>query len=274
LQACGFQYNHNVSVFTSPDLKTWEAFPPAFQMASSSLTDAILFCPKVLYNANTKLYVMWFNWIAGANFGDSYYAVATSASATGPFTLVSPNVTTLAWSNTGDFSLFQDDDGTAYVIYTAHIQGYATTHQMSVERLTPDYLASEGSAGNSGFFGQSFVEAPSMFKRNGVYYTVFGECCCYCEAGNPVTIYTSANPLGPYTARNVLDPSGVPAQQSNIFPWYDATGQQQFMWYGDRWQSAPDGIKGHDFTYWSALAFQPDGNVTSFGFADNFTINI
>lgn len=25
--------------------------------------------------------------------------------------------------NTGDFNLFQDDDGTAYIIYTAHIQG-------------------------------------------------------------------------------------------------------------------------------------------------------
>jgi len=36
----------------------------------------------------------------------------------------------------------QDDDGTAYIIYTAHISGYPTTHQMSVEQLTDDYTAS------------------------------------------------------------------------------------------------------------------------------------
>ena len=91
-------------------------------------------------------------------------------------------VTTLAFQDTGDFNLFQDNDGTAYVIYTAHIQGnYAVTHQMSVERLTDDYLGTEGSAGNSGFFGASFVEAPAFFRRGNVYYAVFGQCCCYCQ---------------------------------------------------------------------------------------------
>jgi hypothetical protein len=76
------------------------------------------------------------------------------------------NITSLAWSNTGDFSLFIDHSSspssssssssvvaapTAYIIYTAHIQGFPTTHQMSIEQLAPDYLSSLGSAANSGF---------------------------------------------------------------------------------------------------------------------------
>lgn len=42
----------------------------------------------MLYNAATKLYVLWFNWIEGSNFGDSYYAVAVAPSPLGPFKLV------------------------------------------------------------------------------------------------------------------------------------------------------------------------------------------
>jgi len=109
--SCGFQLDHNVSVFTSSDLVSWVDYPsPAFQVASASLpggAGAVLFCPKVLRNPTTGLYVMWFNWIKGSNFGDSYYAVATSSSPLGPFTVLVPQITTLAWPDTGDFGLFQ-----------------------------------------------------------------------------------------------------------------------------------------------------------------------
>ncbi len=74
---------------------------------------------------------------------------------------MSRNVTSLAYQNVGDLNLFQDEDGTAYVIYTAHIttasKDNVHTHFMSVERLTDDYLSTEGAAGNSGFFGDEYV---------------------------------------------------------------------------------------------------------------------
>jgi hypothetical protein len=65
--ACGFQLNHNVSVFSSRDLVTWTDEGHALEMASSGLSGDILFCPKVLYNAATQTFVMYFNWIAGAS---------------------------------------------------------------------------------------------------------------------------------------------------------------------------------------------------------------
>lgn len=128
------------------------------------------------------------------------------------------------------------------------------------------------------------------------------------QSGSPVYVYTSTHPLGPYTQRNILDPpsgasaaspygvdaavcsraapspsntclgsggtNSANAQQSDIFQYFDASGAPQYMWYGDRWQSAPDGIKGHDFTYWSPLAFAPDGNMTSFGWQDSFVVSV
>jgi hypothetical protein len=41
-------------------------------------------------------------------------------------------------------------------------------------QMTPDFLGTLGASGSSGIIGQTFVEAPMMFKRAGVYYAVFG----------------------------------------------------------------------------------------------------
>ena len=99
--------DHNVSLFTSRDLATWVNHGPVFQMARSGIPNSILFCPKVLYNEATRLYVLWFNWIAGASFADSFYGVATASTPFGPFTVVRQKVTTLAFQDTGDFNLLQ-----------------------------------------------------------------------------------------------------------------------------------------------------------------------
>jgi len=224
-----------------------------------------------------KKYVLWFNWINGSDFSQSYYAVATSNTPLGPFTLVTTVIKTLAYDNTGDFALFVDDDGKAYIIYTAHIQGYDTTHQMSIEQLSDDYTYTLGSAYSSGFFGASFVEAPTMFKRDNLYYASFGSCCCYCKSGSAPGVYTSSKPLGPYTTQTSLG-NAMSSQQTNVLPY--KTNQSGsivmgYLWQGDRWQSAPDGIKGHDFSYWQPLSFDSQGRIQSpLVWVDSFTIDV
>jgi hypothetical protein len=38
-----------------------------------------------------------------------------------------------------------------------------------------------------------------------------------------------------------------------------------FLWMADRWGSRPDGVKGHDFQFWSPpLRFASGGNIESF----------
>ena len=255
---CGFNLNHNVSLFTSKDLTTWEPAPqPVFQFAKDWPIRGIMFCPKVIYNRKTQLYVLWINWLdANGGFSKAYYGVATSTTPFGPFTLTNLNVTTVAYLNTGDFAFFEEADGSAaYIIYTGNINN---GHHMSIERLTDDYQNTLGVKYNSGTIGLN-VEAPSMFRRNDIYYAVFGTCCCYCGQGSPVTVYTSTNPLGPYTTSIVLT-SGIPAQQTNILEFTHSDGSAGFIWQGDRWQSAPDRIKGHDYQYWNEIKF--NGNNT------------
>jgi len=270
---CGFRLDHNVSLFTSDDLGTWHRQPVIFEMKKHPIP-GIMFCPKVIYNPPTKKYVLWYNWLPakGGGFGDSYYGVAVSNTPYGPFIISNINVT-LGNPNTGDFALFLDDDGSGYIIYTALITGSPISHRMSIEKLNPDFLSTQGLKANSGYFGDSFVEAPTMFKRNGHYFAVFGSCCCYCGVGSPVTYYRANAPLGPYTKGTLVTDSSIHAQQTNILRYQSLEGEQ-FMWQGDRWQSSPDGEKGHDFTYFGAITFDSNGNPQTLHWVDSFVINM
>ena len=40
------------------------------------------------------------------------------------------------------------------------------------------------------------------------------------------------------------------SQQNFVMEVPGSSGQSQFVWTGDRWQQAPDGIKGHEGQYW------------------------
>jgi len=255
-----------VTLYTSPDLVTWTNVGVVFGADGNLPPNSVLFAPKTVYNPNTKQYVMWFNYIVG-DFSHSYYGVATSPTVQGPFVIKTAQVNTLAYSDNGDEGLFVDDDGTGYLIYTSISIG----HTISVEQLTPDYLNTLGKAGSSGPVGSGNQEAPIMFKRNNIYYLGMGGCCCYCGGGSAITIFTATSPLGPYTSRTSL--GDLRSQSTAIFPYVDHTGESGWMYIGDHWQSAPDGLKSHDFTVWAPLVFSEDGlSVTTAGFQDSFII--
>ena len=265
---CGFATDHNVTLFTSPDLHTWTDAGVVFGATGNLPPSSVLFAPKTVYNAETSSWIMWFNYIVG-DFKHSYYGVATSTSAAGPFTLAVAQVNTTRYSDNGDENLFVDTDGSGYMIYTSIEEG----HGVSVERMTPDFLGTLGATASSGIIGAGGVEAPAMFKRGEIYYVVFGGCCCYCGSGSPVTVYSATSPLGPYTKRTSL--GNLMSQATDIFAYTDASGAEQFMYVGDHWQSAPDGIKGHDFTVWAPIHFDATGtSITTSGFEANFTVSV
>jgi hypothetical protein len=64
-------------------------------------------------------------------------------------------------------------------------------------------LEGAGDASPTGryIFSEYFIEAPSLFFRNGLYYAVFGHCCCYCYQGSGAIVHTAPHPLGPWTAQ-------------------------------------------------------------------------
>jgi hypothetical protein len=74
--------------------------------------------------------------------------------------------------------------------------------------------------------------------------------------GGTITLHAATNT----PVINASNAPAIPAQETWVarIPTRDGP---VFMWMADRWQSAPDGVKGHDFQFWVPLEFGPDGNL-------------
>jgi hypothetical protein len=43
-----------------------------------------------------------------------------------------------------------------------------------------------------------WVESPSLFRPNGIYYATYGSCCCACRAGSGQVVNWALSPAGPW----------------------------------------------------------------------------
>ena len=172
--------------------------------------------------------------------------MATAKQPQGPYTTQVKNATT-KYGEGGDFSLFVDDDGAGYLIYTS----LAEAHSISIAPLNAEFTQSIPSR-NTGFLPGTghtgCFEAPAMFKRNGVYYALVSVCSCFGVGGADVWVYTATHPLGPYTRHADLG-NAEKSQQNYVFQAPLASGETAYVWTGDRWKSTPDGQKGCAFPF-------------------------
>eukprot|EP00041_Stephanoeca_diplocostata_P012805 m.215447 g.215447 ORF g.215447 m.215447 type:complete len:427 (+) comp19097_c0_seq3:50-1330(+) len=331
---CGFQADHNVSIYRSKDLTSgsWEFMGRAVHCATDVPNCGILYRPHLVHNPNTNLYVLFVNFVSKTHsYGGN--AVFTAPTPAGPFTLKNKqmNLSRLcpgpaipdgqpcgaAQGGCGDYDVLVDPrDGAAYIIYGCNFW-------MSIERLTDDYYNSAGEnasimngAFNGNVFPEYFTEAPAFFIRNNIFYALFGHCCCFCFQGSGIMVYTAHNPMGPWTAQcsdvvnntGCLSPSGdlaciesndavfsphaeptpnqgcnykgrsqvsaLRAQQNFVITIERAGGDNEYLWTGDRWQQAPDGIKGHEGQTWALLDFDSMGRITPVRWHDNVTFHV
>lgn len=248
-KGCGFQTTHNISLYTSPDLSQGSWGFQSHVLPVDSRPSGVYYRPKVVFNALTGLYVLWVNWLLPNNFGSSSYLVATSKTPAGPFTVITEKVSTV-YNTGGDFDIFVDDDGEAYLIYTS----LAAHHHISIERLSPDFLSSTFNTTGILTAG-GCLEAPSMFKRKGFYYALYGSCCCFCTGGDSRSAMRATSPLGFSSTSPKYSLGNVGGAQENYVIRVATKTGTEYVWTGDRWNSGPDGVKDHDFQYWSPLAF-------------------
>ncbi len=116
-----FGFTGGVGACSTTDMKTWKN--EGILLHNLNVTDMVrgsegpfhIEKPKVLYNAQTKKYVMWMI-VDNKNRSLAMAGVATSDFATGPFTFVRSFYPD--GNRTRDQSLHQEDDGTAYLIRT------------------------------------------------------------------------------------------------------------------------------------------------------------
>ena len=160
-----------VACYSSADLAEWTfegvVLPPDTADPRSDLHPSqIIERPKVVYNDKTEKFVMWVH-IDDPNYEKAHAGVAVADSPTGPFTYLGsckPN-----GEDSRDQTLFKDDDGRAYHIYSS--EWNKTLH---IGLLNEDYTRHTGTYTRN-FVGQ-YREAPAVFKHEGKYYLISSGC--------------------------------------------------------------------------------------------------
>ena len=263
---CGFK------VYSSTDLVHWTdrglLFDPTGSVWQTRCNGSTYGCfrPHVVYDAATGMYVLWVN-VYDNSVG---YRVFTSAGPTGPFT--EQAVPTLAVNdnapaggvNNGDETVFTDDDGTGYIVYT----DWRSNGDLVVERLTANDLSGSGTYTR---LGQSSTEAPALFKRNGVYYLTYSDPNCgYCS-GTGTSYRTASSPLGPWSAPTKLTTNSCGGQPAFVSAIPTTTGTA-YLYASDLW----DG--GHNEAlanyYWAPLNFAANGSISPISCQNSFSLTL
>jgi len=238
--AAGNRAEVGVHVYSSRNLSDWRdegiALAVSDDPASDIVRGAIIERPKVIRNAATGKYVMWFHLeLKGKRYDAARAGVAVADKVTGPYVYQgsfrpeagawpvdlkgeadkeadNPATTFLVRDHAGgqmsrDMTLFVDDDGAAYHIYASE-----ENHTMHVSRLSADYLRNVGQYGRVLPNGDD--EAPAIFKHGGKYYLVTSGLSGW--KPNAAKSYVADQILGPWTALG--NPvRGTPEQQQFTF---------------------------------------------------------
>jgi beta-xylosidase len=293
--------NAGIRCYSSRDLYNWKDEGIVLHvMPEGSDSDIEKGCimerPKVIRNARSGKYVMWFHLEPkGMSYKGARSGVAVADSPTGPFMFLEslrPNagywpanyseeqrkapVLCKGTSFSGaslpahpdtlnivkrdfedgqmarDMTLFVDDDGKAYHIFSS--EENSTLH---ISLLTDDYLEHSGTYGR--FFVGRFMEAPAMFKRDGKYCLIMSGCTGWAPNAGRSAVAPSV--FGPWTElKNPFTGHDAElsflSQSTHVLPVHGET--TRYIYMGDRW-NPKNAIDGRYI--WLPIRFEGDQPV-------------
>ena len=267
-----------VSCYSSTNLSDWKneglALPPVDGIPSDLNSSNVVERPKVIYNRNSKRFVMWMH-IDSANYSEARLGVAVSKNPAGPFKyIVSSRPDAGIWpldvtdadktpgkgnylardfqngQMARDMTVFVDDDGKAYVFYAS--EENATMH---VSLLTDDYLRTTGKYSRI-LIGRN-REAPAVFKHDGKYYLITSGSTAWDPnaAGSAVagSIFGPWKELGNPCAGPNADRT-FSGQSSFVLP---VSGTTTLIFIADRWNKWDLANSSY---LWLPLAFDDNDN--------------
>lgn len=160
-----------VGCYSSKDLWTWKNEGIVLAAEEKNETHDlhkvnVLERPKVIYNDKRGQYVMWMH-IDDMNYTKASVGVAVSNSPTGPFNYLyskRPH-----GFDSRDMTIFKDDDGVAYIVYSSD-----DNSELHIGPLNEEYLDVTNIMRRI-LVGQH-REAPALFKHQGTYYMITSGC--------------------------------------------------------------------------------------------------
>ncbi|XP_073124945.1 uncharacterized protein [Henckelia pumila] len=226
-----------VGCYSSSDLWTWKN--EGIVLAADEKNEThdlhksnVLERPKVIYNDKTGKYVMWMH-IDDTNYTKASVGIAISEHPTGPFNYlysIRPH-----GFDSRDMTIFKDDDGVAYLIYSSddnselHI-GPLNEEYLDVTRVMRRILVGQ------------HREAPALFKHDGTYYMITSGCTGW--APNEALAHASESIMGPWETmgnpclggNKIFRLTTFFAQSTFVLPLPEFRGL--FIFMADRWNPA------------------------------------
>jgi len=214
-----------VSCYRSKDLVSWEFRGDLLTRQSHpELDKANIERPKVIYNEQTKQFVMWMHYEYGRDYSYARAAVAYSTDIEKPFTFVK---SFRPFGNMSrDCTLYKDTDGTAYFFSAAR-----ENYDLAMYRLTDDYLDAKEQI--TTLWPGGHREAPALVKRGEYYFLMTSGCTGW--APNQGKYAYSKSVTGPWSKLiNIGDSTTYNSQSTFILP-VESNHKTTYLYVGDRW---------------------------------------
>jgi hypothetical protein len=226
--------NHGVNCYSSVDLLNWHFEGQILHQQNITKVSQpgpyVVERPKVIYNSNTKLFVLWFH-LDTANYGMRQVGVATSLTPNGVFQFVR------GFQPDGlgslDMTVYQDTDGSAY-----HIRSVQNQY-VGISKLSADYL------NTTGIISQipEAREGPAMFKYNSQYYLVTSHLSGW--APNAMEMFVGGSTVNGAKWTSLGNPTSsatsFDSQSTNVLVYPYGNGKELIIYQGDRWNEAGPG---------------------------------
>ena len=264
--------NPGINVYTSKDLVNWKYEKVALAYPDSGWGSAgTSHRAHVIYNSNTKKYVMWFFHYA-TRYPDKMASVAVSDSPTGPFRI-------LGFRETGapeayekrsedderfgpsgcaqDLNVFKDDDGKAYLVYDDG------SRNIRVDLLTDDYLFSTK---ETVIALEKRHEAPAMIKYKGKYIVAGSGVDGWNSTETDYSV--SSSPMGPYGEQKRMSENKTWNSQITSFLLIKESGILMGMF--DQWW-IPDSANLNKSRYlWLPVSFDPGTEIAKIDYLEKW----
>ena len=239
-----------ITMYSSYDLQHW-AFEHEI-LANTSITTPLptgepplyrIERPKVIYNAATKKYVMYFH-LDSSGFKMGCVGVATSDSVAGDYAFVrgfQPD-----GQRSLDMGLWQEEDGTAFLVRSVDNK-YAGFSQ-----LTPDYLNTTA----AGIVSKGpKCEGQAVWREGDTYFLLGSHLTGW--SANAAILATAQAPLAGATWTVLGNPGGSKStfnsQSTYVLPYAHPSGKELVMYLGDRWNNGGPGSVGNASYVWLPL---------------------
>lgn len=264
-----------INCYSSEDLYNWTnegvVLSVSFGEESEIIQGCVMERPKVIYNALTKTFVMWFHLeLKNEGYSAARAALATSSSITGPYKYVGscrPNPGFLPanldtnynfnkdhsvytwwtpeWQDAVDKGLFvfrdlaggqMSRDMTLFVDddnKAYHIYSSEENLTLHIAELSPDYQSHTGRYIR--VFPGGHNEAPTIFKKNGKYYMITSGCTGW--EPNAARLAVADSVMGEWTlypnpCRGDDADMTFHSQGTFVLP---VQGKDAFIFMADRW---------------------------------------